>query len=162
VISCDDQGDLHVTTNHRDATDGGPVRGIFWILLFSVLFFAPLFGMVAGTGLRPLLRQIEDSGIDDAFQYGVRELLQPGTSALFLAVDEATVPAGAVEAALARFGGTVVSANLPAQAEAELQRALYGAPAAPTSRRGPGWAERASGRPDGRRSSSGRDEPLPP
>src|SRR5690349_11696910 len=86
VISCDEQGGFHVTTHHHLVTDG-PTRSIFWLLLFSVLFFVPSFGMPAGAALRPLLQRIEQAGIDDTFVCRIRDLLQPGTSALFLAVD---------------------------------------------------------------------------
>jgi uncharacterized membrane protein len=53
----------------------------------------------------------------------VRDMLQPGTSALFLIIEKAT-PDKAVEA-LSRFGGTVLKTSLPVQAEKELQDALH-------------------------------------
>jgi len=123
VISRDEAGGFHVTTNHH-AVAGDSMWGIFWILLFSVLFFVPSLGMVTGPGLGRLLRKIEEAGIDEAFQDGIRELLQPGTSALFLAVGS-TVRTGTISG-LSRFGGRVVVARLPWKAESELQRALHG------------------------------------
>jgi uncharacterized membrane protein len=133
VISCDETGGFHVTTNHH-AVEGGATWGMFWPLLFSNLFFVPSFGMPVGGGLGALLKTVMRSGIDDGFQYRVRDLLQPGTSALFLAVDP-TVPATAAEA-LSRFGGTMVKSPLPREGESEIQRTLHGTSAkqAPTLR----------------------------
>jgi uncharacterized membrane protein len=70
---------------------------------------------------------VERSGIDKEFQNQVRDMLQPGTSALFLVVERAT-PDKAVEA-MSRFGGTVLKTSLDKQHEAELQEALHGATA---------------------------------
>jgi uncharacterized membrane protein len=132
VITCDRTGIFHVTTNHHAATDGA-TWGICWLLLFSILFFVPSFDMDGGGDLDPLLRRLERAGIDDAFQDRMRDLLQPGTSALFLALDPA-VPAGALEQ-LTRFGGTVVTSVLTADAESELQRTRHGLCATPEQSR---------------------------
>jgi uncharacterized membrane protein len=51
-------------------------------------------------------------------------LVQPGTSALFLIVEEVT-PDKAVEA-MSRFGGTVLKSSMTKAKEAELQTALHG------------------------------------
>jgi uncharacterized membrane protein len=130
VVSRDEQGRFHVTTHHHAVT-GNSTWGIFWLPLFSVLFFVPSFGMAVGDGISGLLDRIQRAGIDDAFQQAIRELLQPGASALFLAVDP-TIPAEAVEA-LERFGGTVVTSPLPVESERDLQRALHGRYALPGS-----------------------------
>ena len=68
--------------------------------------------------------KVEKTGIDKAFQQQVRDMVQPGTSALFLVVEQAT-PDRAVEA-MSQFGGTVLKSNLSKEAEAELQEALHG------------------------------------
>jgi uncharacterized membrane protein len=70
---------------------------MFWGLLFGLLFFVPVFGMAIGAGLGTLMGKVEKSGIDREFQAQVRDLLQPGTSALFLVVERVT-PDKAVEA----------------------------------------------------------------
>ena len=125
AISRDKEGKFHVTTNHH-AVGGGATWGMFWGLLFGMLFFIPFFGMALGAGLGALMGKLTKSGIDKAFQDQVRDLLQPGTSALFLVVEKAT-PDKAVEA-LSRFGGTVLKSSLSQEAEAELQEALHGEP----------------------------------
>lgn len=68
--------------------------------------------------------KIEKSGVDKEFQRQVQELLQPGTSALFLVVEKVT-PDKAVDA-LSRYGGTVLQTSLSKEAEAELQAELGG------------------------------------
>ena len=130
AISRDKEGKFHVTTNHH-AVSGGASYGMFWGLLFGMLFFIPFFGMALGAGLGALMGKLTKSGIDKAFQDQVRDMLQPGTSALFLVVEKAT-PDKAVEA-LSRFGGTVLKSSLSKEAEAELQEALHGESTAPTS-----------------------------
>jgi uncharacterized membrane protein len=123
VLSRDEAGWFHVTTNHH-AVAGDSMWGIFWILLFSVLFFVPSLGMATGSGLGLLLRKIEEADIDEAFQDGIRDLLQPGTSALFLAVGPPD-SIGAISG-LSRFGGRVIMTRLSGEAESELQHALHG------------------------------------
>ena len=122
-ISRDSEGKYHVTTSHHPV-GGGASWGMFWGLLFGMLFFVPVFGMAVGAGLGALFGKIEKSGINKEFTDQVREMLQPGTSALFMVIEKAT-PDKAVEA-LAPFGGTVLKSSLSKEAEAELQKALHG------------------------------------
>ena len=103
---------------------GGTMYGMFWGLLFGLLFFVPFFGLAVGAGMGALMGKIEKSGVDKEFQRQVQELLQPGTSALFLVVENVT-PDAAVDA-LSRFGGTVLATSLSKEAEAELQAELGG------------------------------------
>jgi len=123
TIVRDKEGKYHVTTSHQ-AVGAGATWGMFWGLLFGLLFFIPVFGMAVGAGLGALIGKIEKSGIDKNFQRQVRDMIQPGTSALFLVVERATTDK-AVEA-LKQYGGTVLKSSLSKQAEAELQRELRG------------------------------------
>lgn len=122
-ITRDTEGSIHVQTSHHPV-GGGASWGMFWGLLFGMLFFVPIFGMAVGAGLGALFGKIEKSGINKEFADQVRDMLQPGTSALFLVVDKVT-PDKAVEA-LAPYGGTVLKSSLSKDAEAELQKALHG------------------------------------
>jgi uncharacterized membrane protein len=97
---------------------------MFWGLLFGLLFFVPVFGMAVGAGLGALFGKIEKTGIDKEFQSQVRDMVQPGTSALFVVVEKVT-PDKAVEA-MSQYGGTVLKSSLSKEAEAELQEALHG------------------------------------
>ncbi|MFG2006271.1 DUF1269 domain-containing protein [Spirillospora sp. NPDC048911] len=127
VITRDQEGKFHVTTNHH-AVAGGATWGMFWGLLFGMLFFVPFFGMALGAGMGALMGKIEKSGIDKQFQEQVRAMLKPGTSALFLVVDKVT-PDKAVEA-MSKYGGTVLKSSLSKETENELQQALHGEPTA--------------------------------
>ncbi len=127
VIVRDGDGSYHVRTTHH-AVSGGATYGMIWGALFGLLFFVPVFGMAVGAGLGALIAKVERMGIDREFQDRVRELLQPGTSALFLVVKEVT-PDEAIEA-LSRYGGAVLQSSLSDEAEAELQEHLHRAPVA--------------------------------
>ena len=97
---------------------------MFWGLLFGLLFFIPVFGIAIGAGMGALMGKITKSGIDKQFQDQVRDLVQPGTSALFLMVEKVT-PDKAIEA-MSKFGGTVLKTSLSKEGEQELQDALHG------------------------------------
>jgi len=119
-------GKFKVTTNHH-VVGAGATYGMFWGFLFGLLFFVPVFGMAIGAGLGALMGKLEKSGIDKEFQQQVRDMLQPGTSALFLVLEKAT-PDKAIEA-MSKFGGTVLKSSLSHEAEQALQEELHGAAA---------------------------------
>jgi uncharacterized membrane protein len=117
------QGKMRTVTNHH-AVGGGATWGMLWGTLFGLLFFVPFLGMAVGAGLGALMGKVAKTGIDEQFQRQVRDLLQPGTSALFLVVEKIT-PDKAVES-LSKFGGTVLKSSLSKDAERELQKELHG------------------------------------
>ena len=123
VIIRDESGRFKTITNAH-AVGAGASYGMFWGLLFGMLFFVPFLGMAFGAGLGALVGKLEQTGIDGSFQDRIRDLLKPGTSALFMVVEE-TTPDEAV-AALSRYGGTVLKSSLSEDAEAKLQEALHG------------------------------------
>jgi uncharacterized membrane protein len=123
VIVRDQEGKFHVHTNHSPV-GAGATWGMFWGLLFGLLFFIPFFGMALGAGMGALMGKLTKSGIDRQFQDQVRDLLQPGTSALFLMVEKVT-PDKAIDA-LSQYGGTVLKSSLSKEGEKELQDALHG------------------------------------
>src|SRR3954453_12437525 len=127
VIVRDADSKYKVTTSHHPV-GAGASWGMFWGLLFGVLFFVPVFGMAVGAGLGALMGKVERTGINKEFQEQVRDMVQPGTSALFLVVEGVT-PDKAVDR-LSRFGGTVLRSSLSKDAEHELQDALHGTPVA--------------------------------
>jgi uncharacterized membrane protein len=97
---------------------------MFWGMLFGMLFFIPFLGMAVGAGMGALMGKVTKSAVDKQFQDQVRDMLQPGTSALFMVIEKVT-PDKAVEA-LSKFGGTVLKSSLSNEAQAELQDALHG------------------------------------
>jgi uncharacterized membrane protein len=125
AISRDADGKYHVTTTHGGASAaGGAWWGGFWGMLFGLLFFIPFAGLALGAGFGALFGHLGAKGIDKAFQEQVRDLVQPGTSALFLVVEQAT-PDKAT-AALSQYGGTVIKTSLSDEDTAKLQEALSG------------------------------------
>ena len=71
-----------------------------------------------------------EKGLDKAFQQQVRDYLQPGTSALFMVIEQAR-PDKAI-AALEQYGGTVIKTSLSEEDTAKLQEALQPPSPAPT------------------------------
>jgi uncharacterized membrane protein len=123
VITRNAEGKYKVTTNHH-IVGSGASWGMFWGFLFGLLFFVPVLGLAVGAGMGAIMGKIAKSGVDKEFESRVRDMLQPGTSALFLVVGKVT-PDKAVEA-LSRYGGTVLKSSLSKEQEKELQEALHG------------------------------------
>jgi uncharacterized membrane protein len=123
AISRDEQGKYHVTTTHGGASTGtGAAWGGFWGLLFGLLFFVPFAGLALGAGFGALFGHLGEKAIDRDFQEQVREHVQPGTSALFMVIEQAT-PDKAIDA-LKQYGGTVFRTSLSDEDTAKLQEAL--------------------------------------
>jgi uncharacterized membrane protein len=123
AIIRNEDGKIKTITNMH-AVGAGATWGMFWGFLFGILFFVPFFGMAIGAGMGALMGKITKSGIDRQFQDQVREMLKPGTSALFMVVEQMTTDK-ALES-LSKFGGTVLKSSLSKEAEKELQDALHG------------------------------------
>ena len=123
AISRDEAGELHVQSGHgASGTAGGAAIGSFWGFLFGLLFFIPFAGLALGAGMGALFGHFGEKGIDKAFQQQVRDYLKPGTSALFLVIEQAT-PDKAI-AALQEYGGTVIRTSLSDEDTKKLQDAL--------------------------------------
>ena len=123
AISRDLEGKYHVHTTHGGASAGGGAWwGGFWGMLFGLLFFIPFAGLAIGAGMGALFGHFGEKGIDKAFQQQVRDYLKPGTSALFMVIEQAT-PDKAI-AALSQYGGTVIRTSLSDEDTKKLQDAL--------------------------------------
>jgi uncharacterized membrane protein len=96
--------------------------GGLWGLLFGTLLLFPLAGWALGAGLGARLGYLKERGIGEDFQRQVREHLQPGTSALFLVVEQAD--SDKVIAALSQHGGRVIKTTLSDAYAKKLQDAL--------------------------------------
>ena len=123
VIVRDKDGQYHVHTSHH-LVGGGATWGLFWGFLFGLLFFIPVLGMAIGAGMGALFGKLAKTSIDKQFQEQVRDMVKPGTSALFLMLEKVT-PDKAVEA-MSKYGGTVLKTSLSKDDEKELQDALHG------------------------------------
>jgi uncharacterized membrane protein len=124
IIRSDD-GKLKTLTNQH-TVGTGTVSGMFWGMLFGLLFFIPFLGMAVGAGMGAIMGKVAKSGSDKLFQDQVREMLQPGTSALFMVVEKVT-PDKAV-AALSKFGGTVLKTSLSEETTRQINEELHGTP----------------------------------
>src|SRR5438067_2452743 len=129
AISRDAEGKYHVHTNHAGGAGAGAWWGGFWGMLFGLLFFIPFAGLALGAGMGALFGHFGEKGIDKAFQQQVRDYVKPGTSALFMVIEQVT-PDKAV-AALQQYGGTVIRTSLSEEDTQRLQDALQ--PPAPVS-----------------------------
>lgn len=118
-----DAGKFRTITNQHEV-GAGATWGLFWGFLFGILFFVPVFGMAMGAAFGALGGKIAKSSIDKEFQQQVRDHMQPGTSALFLIVEQMTTDKAL--AGLSKFGGTVLKTSLSEQDTEELQSALHG------------------------------------
>lgn len=118
-----DDGKFRTITNQHEV-GAGATWGMFWGFLFGLLFFIPVFGMVFGAGFGALMGKLTKSSISKQFQEQVRAQVQPGTSALFMIVEQMTTDKAL--ASLSKFGGNVLKTSLSAEDEAELQSALHG------------------------------------
>ena len=129
-ISRDLEGKYHVHTSHGGSSAaGGAWWGGFWGILFGLLFFIPFAGLAIGAGMGALFGHLGKHGIDQAFQDQVRDYVKPGTSALFMVIENVT-PDKAV-AALQQYGGTVIRTSLSEEDTKKLQEALE--PAVPVT-----------------------------
>src|SRR4029453_10402786 len=112
-------GKIRTVTNPPAGGAGGT-----WGMLFGMLFFVPFLGMAVGAGMGALMGKVTKSAVDKQFQDQVREMLQPGTSALFMVVEKVT-PDKAVDA-MSKYGGTVLKSSLSNEAQQQLQEELPG------------------------------------
>jgi uncharacterized membrane protein len=124
AIVRNEEGKFRTVTNQH-LVGGGATWGMFWGFLFGIIFFVPILGMAWGAGLGAVMGKVSKSAIDKNFQEQVRAQVKPGTSALFLIVEQMT--ADKALDGLSKFGGTVLKTSLSKEAEAELQEALHGA-----------------------------------
>ena len=80
--------------------------------------------MAVGAGMGALMGHLTKSTIDKQFREQVRDMLKPGTSALFLMLEKVT-PDKAIEA-MSQYGGTVLKTSLSKDDERALQEELHG------------------------------------
>ena len=101
----------------------GALGGSFWGLLIGLLFWAPWLGLAIGAATGAVAGALTDTGVDDQFIKEVGENIEPGHSALFLLVTDAT-PDKVLEG-LQGFNPKVYQTSLSEEDEAKL-RAAFG------------------------------------
>jgi uncharacterized membrane protein len=123
VVSCDDQGEYWITTNHPGDADAG--RASLWFLLLNALVLVPSADALGDIARRSLATTLAKAGIDPYFQRALSEGLGPDTSALFLLLDDP--PGDGALDALRRFAGAVHMVDLVPGAETLVAQALRAA-----------------------------------
>lgn len=118
-----EDGKFRTITNQHEV-GAGATWGMFWGLLFGIIFFIPIFGLVAGAAFGALGGKLAKDSISKDFQDQVRAALQPGTSALFMIVEQMTTDK-ALEG-LSKFGGNVIKTSLSKEDEDAIQAHLHG------------------------------------
>ena len=123
IIRTED-GKFRTITNQHNVGKGA-TWGMFWGVLFGILFFVPFLGLALGAAFGALGGKLGKTTIDKAFQEQVRAQVKPGTSCLFMIVEQMTTDK-ALER-LSQFGGHVIKTSLSKEQEEEIQRELHGA-----------------------------------
>ena len=100
----------------------GAWGGAFWGMLIGLLFFMPWLGLAVGAVSGALAGKFSDIGIDDSFIKDVQNKIQPGQSALFLLVRQATMDK--VIDALRMYGPEVMQTSLSKEQEDKLRDAM--------------------------------------
>ena len=126
IIRRDKKGKLHVTTPAHHAVAWGTLSGLFWGVLIGLIFLWPLAPVVgvAGGIMGAALGAAGDLGIKEDFKQRVQDLVQPGTSAIFVIARKITPDK--FEEALRPYGGTVLRTSLSREQEEELMKSLHG------------------------------------
>ncbi len=114
-------GKVRIKQTQELAIDGA-LSGGFWGILFGFIFFNPLLGWAVGSLAGAISGAFTDIGIDDNFIKDVGKTIEPGTSAIFVLVRQAT--ADKVLKDLSRFEGKVLKTSLSNEDEAKLQAVL--------------------------------------
>ena len=105
-----------------DLVGAGAWGGAFWGMLIGMLFLAPWLGLAVGAVTGAISGKFTDIGVDDKFIKEVAETIEPGHSALFLLVREAT-PDKVLER-LEGFSPKIIQTSLSKEDEAKLRAAF--------------------------------------
>jgi uncharacterized membrane protein len=110
-----------------NTTAAGALGGTFWGMLIGLIFLSPLVGAAIGAITGAISGMFTDVGIDDKFIKGLGKQIEPGTSALFVYVDQAT--ADKVIDRKRQFQPEVLRTSLSEDSDAKLREKLQAAPA---------------------------------
>jgi uncharacterized membrane protein len=131
VVSRDREGAVRATTTH--GARAGTRWGVFWVLFLEALFENAPRPRTQPRAARRCVRAGHPPAHEETFPRHLREMLTPGTSALFLAVDDVVSDQAVRE--LTRLGGVLVTWGLMADAEQVVETALRGMTATGTAGR---------------------------
>ena len=100
----------------------GTFGGAFWGLFIGLLVAAPWLGLAMGAAAGALVSGLTDHGVDDKFIKEVAKTIEPGHSALFLLIHEATLDRFLDE--IKPYNPTVLQTSLSQEDEAKLREAF--------------------------------------
>ena len=119
VVVRKDNGKVRLHQTH-DTLLTGAVGGAFWGTLVGLIFMAPIIGLGVGLASGAIAGAVTDIGIDDDFMKTVGRTLQPGSSALFVLVRQATLDKVLDE--LRPYAGHLIHTSLSQKQEDKLRR----------------------------------------
>jgi uncharacterized membrane protein len=132
VATKDEKGKVKVKqTLENQVTGSAALWGGFWGLLIGMFFLFPLAWGIAGALFGALGGKLADIGIDNKMIKEVGNSLQPGGSALFVMVVEATTDKVLDE--MKKFGGHVYQTSLSKEDEEKLKAVLAHEDVAPAT-----------------------------
>lgn len=105
-----------------DLAAEGAIGGAFWGFLAGILFWMPLLGMAIGTMMGAISGSLADYGVNDEFIQDVSKAIEPGQSALFILVLEATTDR--VVDAIKPWNPKLLRTNMSKEQEAALRAAF--------------------------------------
>ena len=114
-------GKLKLKQSHNIVASGA-IGGGFWGALIGTLFLNPLAGVLVGSATGAVAGALTDIGINDDFIKDIGSSLQPGTSALFVLVRNATPDK--VLAELKDIDGKILQSSLSYDTEQKLREVL--------------------------------------
>jgi len=97
----------------------GALGGVIWGALIGLIFLTPWLGMAVGGLAGALAGKFTDIGIDDDFIHEVGEQVTPGSSALFLLINQ--WQNSKALRLLADFDATLIRSTMPAEEEDQLR-----------------------------------------
>lgn len=103
-------------------TGPGSLWGGFWGMLLALIFLVPIAGPTFGAGAGAVAAGLSEFGIEDDFLKRVRDLVTPGTSAIFLISDPPA--AERLSAALGALSAGGLRSTLSVEQERRLSEAL--------------------------------------
>lgn len=129
IVAKDEKGHSR-TVQTVDVTPArGGLAGAWWGAFAGLLIGGPAFLITAvgGAAAGALYGRLVDRGLDDAWVKEMADWVAPGTSALLLLVDAGFDHQVVTELGRYEGIGKVAFTTLPADAKAEIERALSGA-----------------------------------
>ena len=106
----------------NDLVSEGTISGSLWGALIGLLFLEPLLSLAIGAASGALGGALQDIGVNDSFMKELGQTLQPGCSALFILVRQATMDKVIEE--LQPLNGKILHTSLSKTDEASLKEAI--------------------------------------